>query len=544
MIIACKAITLADYYTRESDKTFWTPFFVRFTLFFTISFIALVYGFAANADGAYCDQLRTQYPGQYIRPLVECFTNNAGAGNLTNQQGYIPFTAKQFINTTRAYFVPMYSAAMLLAIVFLGIKMVTLDQSRRLKSDIAIFLLKTGGIFYFLQNAMDFYDVLMGALAQLNTIMIKAVVSATAGDGFCVKPAAQDLNIWSMWDCALNILIGATGPGVRVAGLISFIFIMIFNLGIGIAIFVAILFLIAGIFFTIARFVQYYIMSIMALSFIYSLGYLFVPLLMFKGSFKYFQKWLAICLVYVLTPVIMYGFMAMMVVAMDKIVMSGDYSIMHQIFGASAGPESPGVIVCPSDKNGTLNPDSLEDLPYCKKNRKSFFWVGLPLPNFKDPIPTNTGLIGNPDGGNSMKDNQVKGSEFDAPDAQHPGMINVGIQQVGINVDAMAQAAGAQGGTLQYLINIVISGFVACLLIYLAFSLLGYIPKLASGLVGQGTSAGSQVTSAEVFGQALASHTLELGKEALMAVATGGGSLAQTATKMATQQAAKMATKR
>src|SRR5262249_30715934 len=124
---------------------------------------------------------------------------------------------------------------------------------------------------------------------------------------------------------------------------------------------------------------------------------------------------------------------------------------------------------------------------------------------------------------------------------KHDKMLDSSFSYNVLDLDSMAMDQGDGKSLEQYLIDIALAILVAALLAYIMFSLMSFIPEVASSLVSQGTRAGQQIVKAEVFGEAVTMMTLELAKEASMAVVSGGSSAAKSFAEAAAKAAAKSA---
>lgn len=473
-----------------------------------------------NTAMAYCNTEINANPGQIIYPFVLCLTNYAGPNSADN--GFIPATTIAFMTSTAVtgYFLPaVYAMATLLVSLF-GIKLM-LGDIQNIKGDTFNLVFKIGGVLYFMGNAPTIYGDLLNIMVGFNTI-IGQMIQAEAPDAFCTGGGNQTL--WQDMDCIFGFFLGL-GAVAAIGGIVILLLLLIFTAGTGIFIVFAVLQLIFTLFFSVLRFIQVYVMSIMALSFIYVLGFFFVPLLFFKDTFRYFQKWLSYIMGYVLIPLVMYAYMGMMFVVMQQVIFTGPNSILYEAFGAKSNgagqlvmPDSPTDLVDPTvpdsnpfgkiqcAKNCTSNSDPTDTTcpsHYCTSQSYSVGHLGVE--SHSQAVPTDMGT------GGTLKYNGQTAHQFDT--SGHPTMVDMPFTY---NIFDLTQAAIDQAdkkSAVQYLIDIAISVVVAGLLAYIMFSLISYIPELASSLVSSGTGAGSQVTRAAVFGEAATMRTLEVASD-------------------------------
>jgi len=218
-------------------------------------------------------------------------------------------------------------------------------------------------------------------------------------------------------------------------------------------------------------------------------------------------------------PIIMMGYMGMMLVALDIMIFSGQYSIWHQIAGPSAGQSANAF-----DPTNNINKD----------NFKSVFYVDYGSVFKGSSSTANAGTLG------TVKDMGKKGSDFETSVKGNPLVPAVGFQETALNLSAMAASTGKTPGA--YIADILLAFCAAAQLAYVMYSLLSYIPELASGLVGQDTMGSmAAVSKSAVFAEAEIRNVANIAKEALLAYASGGTSAAASGGRMAAQQAAKQA---
>jgi len=456
---------------------------------------------------AYCQSIRPSQQNanitQFITPLIQCFTDP--------YKGFIPTVTRQMLETLQPGYTKGFYAAITLAIVLYGIKLVFMD-TRNLKGEMFTLAFKIGVIIYFLNFAPNIYTWMINVVLQLDTVVITAMNGAVdltitqpgflAGNS-CMKLAnasgVVDVNgIWATFDCILGYILVGVGAATSFPGIVSLLLLFLFTGGIAIPIFFFIVGMTMTLFFTMVKFAQYFVMAIMGLSFVFVLGYLMMPFILFKGTYAYFQKWAQMCIGYILIPAVMYAFMGTMLLAMDSIIFTGPYAIKRQLLGDNINASAN--IQCPQGKDGP-------DTPYCVKVKRSLGF--LTPPNlFGTNIPTDLGVAHSNDG-TSATNIGVKATDYQAPGAS----VNIGLDQVKLNMDTMAAAQGHGKTTAQYLLDIFVSSGVGILMAIVTLAGYGGIQSVAAGLTSQGTRTGNQVTNAQVFGEAESTHAKERSEE-------------------------------
>lgn len=458
----------------------------------------------------------------FVGPIVQCFTDTA--------QGIIPSVTRKFLATATVDYLPVVGILLLLATVFHGYRLMTGDLNQNLKGSAVILLLKMGAIYFFMYNAAMIYGYMVGILQNLSE-KISQVASAAHTTAFCNNAYTPNVannsqwqnGMWARWDCFFHYLLGLNGT-LAENSIISFLFLMIFTMGTGILVCIMGLFIIASLLMAAFKFIHVYVTSLLSLSFMFCLGYLFVPLILFRVSYQYFRQWLSLVIGYIITPIIMFGFMGVMLVAMDVALFTGKYSVWCTIGGpANCGANAGGSAPFMSGPNWTAGGTGGKYLfanitqftgtdrnapnrnMYLEDAFKGWFWMshngpageeyaagpggnGLG-PNCNDSVPTsNAGTLG------FICNLQQNGSTFDSN--LHSLMSAVGVHQTSINLDYLAGIAGssckqthvgAASGQVYYtqcpyIEDVLLSMAVAALLTYVMFALLSYIPQLASNI--------------------------------------------------------------
>jgi hypothetical protein len=511
----------------------------------------------------YCQSLRTLKTTRYsfARPLVLCFTNaiikSKDPEHLT--YGIIPQITIQFLKYAHdgvdvptkkdKIHIPGFKALvktfLTFAVVLYGLR-VLMGKVDELKMETFVLLFKVAGMVYFLDQAPMFYKWALVIMQQLNDGISDAAVSLN-GAGFCNGANAGSDRLWDRWDCIfLIVMIGSGGVGIG-----AMLLLLLVTAGTGILIVFAAIYFIVGLLFAVARFIHIYLMAVLSLSFIFCLGYLFVPLIVFKGTAqKLFIKWLNLLIAYMLIPVITLGFMGMMLVALDVATFSGTYSIWRELTNSTVAPQDGFVNnafalgVNPSFQSPTFKSmghssfnNTINDTSCAKTG------TGVATPG-------NAGVLGN------TKNQPVTADCFEK--SKHPTQANIGFNMNALDVNAIAAMTGTGKAAWQWLRDVALAFSVAALLTYVMLGILQIIPEMAADLVTQGERNGSSmgsksaITKSAVFGETLTNNTVETVKtlvvEAAAAYVTGGTSLARAGGKIAIdaarQGASKMAARR
>lgn len=490
--------------------------------------ITLLYAFLAYAtftNTAFADNSNVQTAVQscagnisatsIISPLVQCFTDTS--------TGIIPAVTTSFLSHANKDYLPLVATIFLLVIVYHGVRMF-LGDIQRIKSDTIILGLKMAGVLLFLNNAPAIYIDMVNILQGLSQNISTAATSLHT-TGFCIGGSTTNTvgasnsqwqwggtGLWARWDCIFKYLLGFGAGGFAAAGIASFLLMMVYSLGTGFLV----LFMALGVIFSLLqaafRFIHVYLMATLALSFMFCLGYLFVPLLLFRNTFEYFNKWLSMVLGFILTPIIMFAFMGMMLMAVDITLFSGQFSLFCVIGGQSGGTcaGSDGKLF--SNITGTLDPKHNGNI---QAYTTQLFEIGLNGPSSlmassitgsaQGALGTGvgTGCTGTPEQTATGYTCDMGQTATNFIDQAKVAAARVGIPTLQLNMSGLASAAndtcvsnlsgggfgGSSGNTTEFFYtncpwveNILISLCVAALVIYVMLSLLTYIPTLASNL--------------------------------------------------------------
>jgi hypothetical protein len=82
-----------------------------------------------------------------------------------------------------------------------------------------------------------------------------------------------------------------------------------------------------------------YIIGLIVLSFVFIIGTLFVPLIIFGYTYSIFERWLKMGLAMILQPLILFAYLNVLFVAFDTLLYSGENSLMSTIAGGAVGDD-------------------------------------------------------------------------------------------------------------------------------------------------------------------------------------------------------------
>lgn len=506
---------------------------------------------AARLGLDFCNCLMFPNGGQpgfkVIAPIFQCFTDTTLVNdtsvtpNRPRPRGIIPnaaykiFTDSTMFNVFRTIIISMYS----LAVLFLGFK-IYLGEMKDIKKEIIVNLLKLAGVIYFMGQAQNIYLMLLNAMIGMSDIVVEAgsglraafqaipaYANTAGGQNFwsqCINPGTPTLptttlHMWNMWDCTFNYLIGLSDwtSTLQFSGILTFGLLLSFTLGTGAIILLLIVYFVGSIISALLRFLQSFIMAVMAISFLFLIGYLFVPLVLFKQTFSYFQKWLHYIIGAVLTPVMSMAFMLLALVALDVVLFTGRTSLFSRIAYNfenytynTAQSNSAFVAASRNQQNqfmsiGNVSNDNLNSAGCTGKAMH-----GGILGTVRKDNQTGTQTETNLPAPNARIGNQFYGLHLvqcinpDNTKPDPPGCTPADVYSAGTGLWEQYPAPDGTPQTLyKYVSNILYSIAVACLMAYIINNIMNYLPNLVDGVVAQGTGIGKQIAGAALPGQSV-----------------------------------------
>ncbi len=247
-------------------------------------------------------------------------------------QNVIEGLAEKNIEAFSAYLGNAVSAVLMLAVIFMGIKVSTgLTSADRVKTDFIVFAIKASFVAWLIYNSGLTYmwsltqDVYNGAIA---------LVISPADIPGCPM-SADTAGIWSVMDCLLTGLMGfsskngfgTTWQGVSMASILmgaklfentsgSFIFAIFANA-------------IVAIIMAFARIAFIYMLSMVGLILLYTISPLVIPMMLFQRTAEYFKNWYQAVISMIMQVVIMFAFFTFAVTLIYQLVMKPPDGIVH-----------------------------------------------------------------------------------------------------------------------------------------------------------------------------------------------------------------------
>lgn len=256
-----------------------------------------------------------------------------------------------------------------LGVVIYGV-MLASGMVERISRDTMMLLIKIALAGFFSQNADLMYDYATRGMDAAGTVMVKAAPRNGIADGntdfsqiqcmqnFTQASEEKDKPVvgpWVAMDCLIDTVIGiktdtagattiTTEAGKKAynekisltglkRGMIYFFFSGMQTSVVGLILAVIGFVFIWGLVAMIIKSLMTYIAGYIGLSFMMIIAPLFIPLVLFRHTKEYFDKWVKLTLSFAMQPVLILLFISMSVAAVDLAMFSGQYSVMYRIAG-------------------------------------------------------------------------------------------------------------------------------------------------------------------------------------------------------------------
>ncbi|MFW0776790.1 MAG: type IV secretion system protein [Rickettsiales bacterium] len=150
--------------------------------------------------------------------------------------------------------------------------------------------------------------------------------------------------VWDVVDCTLDSLVGGIfSPISLMAGVVGFLIATFLSSVVGFFIGLLGFMLISMLLMAIARAVYIFISAYIAFALMILISPIFIPMVLFRATKAYFEKWLRLTIGFVLQPIFIFVYLTMMLAAYDSIVFDGDRSLYRAVVGGHIdhGPDDP-----------------------------------------------------------------------------------------------------------------------------------------------------------------------------------------------------------
>ncbi len=257
------------------------------------------------------------------------------------------------------YLASAVAAACTLAVAFWGVLMAVGKNSAPMR-DAFVVAIKIGAVSLFtftLGSSTIWPDGLFPIIIAITDEFINIVTSYIGYSS--TMPCARGFAVYDVWgriDCALNALFGGIfNPAHLATGLVGF-FVSAFISGtFGLFIALAGFFIIFFLMFAIIRATYITITAYIALALMAIISPVFITLLLFNSTRGYFEKWLKLTIGFMLQPMFLFAYLAMMLAAFDTVLYDGQYSVYRAIVPKNVIGSYPDSLT-PYPNNPATNP--------------------------------------------------------------------------------------------------------------------------------------------------------------------------------------------
>ncbi len=263
---------------------------------------------------------------------------------------------------------------MTLGVAIYGV-MAAAGMLEKVGRDTLMFLVKMSFIAWFTLNADVMYRTVIQAMDAAGSVVVRATPDYGLADGNkdfaniqcyqAMKKAADSVDgskplvgPWLAMDCLIDTVFGlkpysATpaghstdvggstgqwfndqleGKGLE-RGMIFFFFSGMKTSVLGLMMGVLGFIFMWGIITMIIKSLMTYIGAYIGIAFMMVISPLFIPLLLFRTTKEYFDKWVKLTLSFAMQPVLILLFISLSIAAVDLAIFSGDYSVMYRVAG-------------------------------------------------------------------------------------------------------------------------------------------------------------------------------------------------------------------
>lgn len=236
-------------------------------------------------------------------------------------------------------------ALLVLAVAIYGV-MLASGLVEKLNRDTFILLIKIGFISYFVVNTQQLYELILAAIDALATSMFQ--FSSPGLFGICM----EKLSIWERMDCMVDSVIGIKTADITSSnfqgfnenfigeamqrGLIATFFEIMKSSSFGFVIGIMGFIFIYTMLFFMVKVLFAFLTSFISLTFLLMIGPIFIPLVIFRATKQYFDKWVRLIIASALQPILLVAFITFAVAGMDLALFTGPTSITRVIAGNAA----------------------------------------------------------------------------------------------------------------------------------------------------------------------------------------------------------------
>lgn len=224
------------------------------------------------------------------------------------------------------------AAAGTLAVALWGALLVTGKNSAPVK-DGAVLMVKLGAVLMFTNNFYDMFPVFLDSIEELLG-MLTSQMSFPSPFGCDLDGASGSIIVWKRVDCMIDALIGGIfSPFNIFLGITGFLVAALFSQTVGLFIGLLGFMVIAQLLWALVRGLYIFISAYLAFALMVCISPLFIPMILFRATFGYFEKWLRITMGFILQPIFLFTYISLLMAAYNVVVYTGTNSLYKTIAG-------------------------------------------------------------------------------------------------------------------------------------------------------------------------------------------------------------------
>ena len=201
-------------------------------------------------------------------------------------------------------------------------------------------------LVYFITDVVNIYNLFNYML--IGTLNNVSNASIYGGQLHCPGVISNSVSTTPMWhraDCIFDMVIGLSsaasngGGGAQdglARGMMAFFYYNLQSGALGILVGLVGLYICFNLLMALLKASYTYIIALITLTFLFILGALFMPLIMFGYTFSLFERWVKMALAMIIQPLILFAYLNVLFVAFDVMLWSGTNSLMNTISGGQA----------------------------------------------------------------------------------------------------------------------------------------------------------------------------------------------------------------
>lgn len=341
-----------------------------------------------------------------------------------------------------------------LSVVFFGMRLIA-GRQQRIRADGVFAAIKIAAVLIFSFNFGGMFPTLMAIMQELTY----SVSNFMAYTGTLQCPFA--FSVWQRVDCVLDRIIGGIMPGSTLAyGLLGMLFGMLFSGATGVMIFMTGMGFLYMVLSALCKSIYIYLSAMIGICIMAIISPLFVPMILFRVTKPYFDKWLRLLLGLMLQPVFLIAYLSMLLVTFDVVVFTGPNSL----YGMIAGP----AVDMPNFRVGNYMLGSGAYVEYSQlANSVNFDPSGMPNPPLQ-----NAGAFGNI--------GKVADGLGGAGGLSSGANVSLDFPVDAVDISVLAALRGMD--TTTYTIYVIMGLLQAFVIGYIFLTMLDFVPYLGTTL--------------------------------------------------------------